>query len=125
MSLPEANVFVENLDRNANVSLRQVGGGNSVYIHTDNDGKEAVICMDGRRQHEQQNKLNQMVLLTKRRAMYAKGCRYHMTPIGQPKFEPLFVKSMQDIARVMREEYPDRRFTVLRLTEDGKLKRKD
>jgi len=122
MSLPEANVFVENLSPDANVSLRQVGGGNEVYIHTDDDGNEAVVCMDGRKQLDQQKQLNTMVEMTKRRTMYAKGYRYHMTPIGHPKFEPLIVKSTQDAARLMREDYPKRKFTILKLLPNGRLR---
>jgi len=53
--------------------------------------------------------------------MHLQGYRYVMSP-KDPSFAPLYVKTVSDVSRTMREDFPDHRFDLAKLNEDGSLK---
>jgi len=116
MSLPEKNTFFENLPAHADVRL-QGPKGSQAYIHTDADGVESVVIMDGQQQREQQQTLDQLCEETIGRKLYAKGYRYKCNPTSR-KFDPLYVKTSTEIGPLLRT-YPDERFDVHEINERG------
>jgi hypothetical protein len=61
-----------------------------------------------------------MMNKTQLKAMYQKGYRYYVTP-ATGVFKPLCVKSLANIAEVMRS-YKNERFSVQMILPDGELK---
>jgi hypothetical protein len=55
------------------------------------------------------------------KTMHGYGYRYRMAPMDKT-FMPLYVKTATDVARIMREEYPDHRFALSTVEKDGTLK---
>lgn len=55
------------------------------------------------------------------KAMHNQGYRYVLSP-KDLSFAPLYVKTVSDVSRVMREDYPDHRFDIATVKEDGSLK---
>lgn len=119
MSLPEKNTFFENLPAHADVRL-QGPKGSQAYIHTDADGVESVVIMDGQQQREQQQILDQLCEETIGRKLYAKGYRYKCNPTSR-KFDPLYVKTSTEIGPLLRT-YPDERFDVHEINKRGERK---
>ena len=117
MALPEKNVWFEQLPPHAHIELKQCGT-NSVYIYVDDDGVAAVVGMDGRKQASQQRQLERLAEETISKKLYKLGYRYRMTPTDK-SFDPLHVKTAQDAARVMREDFPTKRFTIHEINERG------
>ena len=54
--------------------------------------------------------------------MYGRGYRHKLTPTDY-SFQPLFVKTISQASYVMRELYPENKFFVQEVFEDGKVSR--
>ncbi len=105
MSMPVKNIMFSQLKENTDVTFEATKNGKNGYWVAVIDGECGVVIMDGQHQEKQEKRLEELVRHTK---MRAKGYTIMLTPKSL-RFEPLYVKRVEDVGGVMRE-YPAENF---------------